>query len=386
MLYDHRGKKHHDFYNHLYISFLLSIFHIIITLLPATTNAFKVAVFGGSGFIGRRVCRDLVGAGCEVLCISRSPPRYNTNNNLQWVQYDMNSTTTTSMIKKHLVDIDAAISCVGNLQPSKEWKGLWGLGWNDDQLRYENGNVNEQICQLAKEAGAKRFVFVSVSYEVAKMLEGPVEGYMDGKRHAEHIACQLFGKENTIVVGPSLVYGGKRFPKLGKVYRALVESAPAKAYVRGNDLLRSISVGEDWVEKTIFSSPVIVDVVSRVLSAGAMGMISRDMVGPRQQGFFDTNGQPVTYDDVLYVDGTANIERVDELVKFVTNTNTPPPLPSDIISSNSSNNKSDDDNEPPFEGALIGKGPYLYPFPVIALFSYLFWAVATQQFVQVASS
>mmetsp|Transcript_7294 Transcript_7294/g.11491 ORF Transcript_7294/g.11491 Transcript_7294/m.11491 type:complete len:374 (-) Transcript_7294:22-1143(-) len=355
---------------------------IQLLLLPiiTTTNALKVAVFGGSGFIGRRVCRDLVVAGCDVLCISRSPPPTTTYSvkNFQWVQYNYNNTSTDDMLLINNT-IDAAISCVGNVRPSQKWKGLWGLGFDDDQLRYDNGDVNEQICHLTKKAGAKRFVYVSVSYEVAKMVEGPIVGYMDGKRNTEHVACQLFGNDNTIVVGPSLVYGGKRFPTIGKFYRALVESPPAQAYVRGNDWLRkkvSMSMQEDWVEKTIFSSPVDVNVVSRVLSAGAMGLITRDMMfgHPRRQGFYDTNGQPVTYDDVIYADGTAEIERVNQLVTF------PFIKTSNNIISNSNDNK----DGPPLEGALIGTRPYLYPFPVIAIFSYLFWAVATQQFVQIS--
>mmetsp|Transcript_1916 Transcript_1916/g.2661 ORF Transcript_1916/g.2661 Transcript_1916/m.2661 type:complete len:234 (+) Transcript_1916:49-750(+) len=186
----------------VYIRFLLGV--IVST---TTANALRVGVFGGSGFIGRRVCRDLVGAGCEVVCLSRSP-RPNSadwfqNTNVEWVQYNTSDADSLA--------IDAAVSCVGNLDPSKKWMGLWGLGWDDDIMWKENGEVNEQICRLAQKAGAKRFVFVSVSFEVAKMLEGPIVGYMNGKRNTEHVACELFGPDNTIVVGPSLE--ANDFPK-----------------------------------------------------------------------------------------------------------------------------------------------------------------------------
>mmetsp|Transcript_1916 Transcript_1916/g.2663 ORF Transcript_1916/g.2663 Transcript_1916/m.2663 type:complete len:106 (+) Transcript_1916:789-1106(+) len=105
-----------------------------------------------------------------------------------------------------------------------------------------------------------------------------------------------------------------------------------------------------------------------------MGLIPRDMVGSRRQGFYDTEGLPVTYDDVLYVDGTAEIERIDQLIQLAKNTPS-----SDVVISAFQNDE-------PFEGAFIGKRPYLYPLPVIATFSYLFWAVATQQFVQLSGT
>jgi len=355
---------------------MLSI-SLLLTSLSAI-NALKVAVFGGSGFVGRRVCSTLVGAGCDVVSISRSgaPPSYYTDGEewvdaVKWMKYNGDDDI-------QLPVVDAAVSCVGNVQPSSEWIQLFGLGFDNDKLRKENGYVNEKFCKMAKEAGAERFVYVSVSYEVAKALEGPIDGYLDGKRQTEHAACELFGAENTVVVGPSLIYGGKRFPKLGKLYRSFVESAPAKAYVGGNDFLRNLSVAplEDWVEKMLFSSPVDVDTVSRVISAGAMNMVKREMVGARRQEFYGTDGKSITVDDVLYVDGAKEIERIDKLVDV------PRPTSGNNLTKKSNNKKNKD--EPYAEGALIGKGPFLFPLPSIIAFAYIFWAVSTEQFVQVA--
>mmetsp|Transcript_37211 Transcript_37211/g.42473 ORF Transcript_37211/g.42473 Transcript_37211/m.42473 type:complete len:366 (-) Transcript_37211:127-1224(-) len=351
---------------------------IFLTFL-CITQALNVAVFGGSGFVGRRVCSTLVKTGCNVVSISRSgaPPSYYTNDEewakkVEWLKINDNED------KFELPSsIDAAVSCVGTVDPVDEWVQLFGLGFDNDKLRKENGDVNENFCKIAKEAGAKRFVFVSVSYEVAKALEGPIAGYLDGKRQAEHAAAELFGNENTVVVGPSLIYGGNRFPKLGKFYRSFVESAPAKAYVGGNDFLRSLSAAplEDWVEKMLFSSPIDVDTVSRVISAGALDMIERDMVGTRKQEFYGTNGKPVFYDDVLYLDGAKEIERIDKLVQVV---------PSEERTTKVSKKTTPPNkNQPYAEGALIGKKPYLFPIPAIGVFLYIFWAVATEQFVQV---
>ena len=398
------------------ISFMRRIIHV---------HSLTVAVFGGSGYIGRRVCRTLIESShtfqssttptptttvnsadetIHVISISRNgkPPSYYCNDedkwskSVDWRSFDLDkswedSSSSSSSDKNHqnldLPPIDAAISCIGNVQPSQEWVGFFGLNFNNDLLLHENGVINQRAIELAKAAGAKRFAFVSVSYESAKCLEGPIEGYLDGKRLAESTACEAFGEENTILVGPSLVYGGNRFPIFGKLYRSFVESPPAKAYVAGNDFLRNLSSApiEDWVEKMIFSSPVDVDTIARVLCAASVGLVNRDMVGSRRQDFYGIDGKPVLFPNALFVDGTSNIERVDSLVL-------PHLLGSVDMASTKYNTATKNtraskevqkEKEPIYEGALIGKKPYLYPFPVIFVLLLIFYSVATNQFVQV---
>ena len=357
-------------------------FVIFFCHLLRQSYGFKVAVFGGSGFIGRRICEVLIKSGdCEVCSISKSgkPPAYYCDNSwadkIEWISYDfakeMESPTEEENID--LGTIDAAISCVGNMNPCLEWKQLFGLGFNNDKLMVQNGEWNERICELSKNSGAQNFVFMSVNYETSKAFEGPIPRYIYGKRRAESKACELFGPDKTFVLGlPPIVYGGNRFKKLGDIFRQLVESSIAKRYVGTNDFLRSLSSApmEDWLEKMIFSSPVLVENVARVACICAFGNISKDIVGPRKQGFFDTDGKPVFYDDVVFIDGTDAIEELSSNDK-----NLPYPLEPE-----------QKDGAPDFEGALVGQHPWLYPIPVAGVFGTIFWAVATQQFVQVDSN
>ena len=409
--------------------YVVTFLYAFLVALPFC-RSLTIAVFGGSGFVGRRISENLVKAGHDVISISRSgkPPSYYCNDAVtadlvNWISYDLsqgvsgsgprsddesneNTNANENAIPFNLPKIDAAISCIGNVNPKPQWdkSTFFGLYWDDDRLYHENGILNEYAAKLAKKAGAERFVYISVSYEVAKMLEGPLVGYMDGKRHAEHVAYTLFGGDNNskngdddgaIVLGPSLVYGGMRFSQAGDIYRTLVKSFVAKAYIRSNEALRNLSSApmEDWVEKSLFSPPVNVDVVARVASAAALGLVKRDMVGERRQGFFNTDGKPVLYDDVVFVDGTHELERVDEIVKMNLNllqdsakqrqggalTSVPLLTFDDKKKKNTSSIK--DAQEPPFEGALVGKGPYLFPLPVVAFFSTILFFIANNPFV-----
>ena len=370
----------------------------LLTALLLLTNVYEgialtVAVFGGSGYVGRRICSTLVHNGHDVISISKSgqPPSYYCDEGdwvrkVDWRKHcivpdPIQNQEGVDDLGLKLPHIDAAISCIGNVDPAQEWDKLtfFGLAYDDELLYKENGLINECAIKIAKRFGAERFVFLSVSYEVAKMLEGPIDGYMKGKRHAEHVSSQIFGNDDTIVIGSSLIYGGKRFPTFGKIYSQITRLPVIKAYMNGMDSLRNLSSSpmEDWVERALLSPPVKVETIARVASASALGMVTKDLVGSRRQNFFDSNGKPVTYDDVVFVDGTLSIESMDKLLQSEE-------YAIEVRDSTRNLVQLQDTNEEPiWEGALIGKKPYLYPLPVIALFLSVFVLVSSQQVVSV---
>lgn len=133
------------------------------------------------------------------------------------------------------------------------------------------------------------------------------------------------------------------------------------------------------VQQQLFSSPIDVETVGSATAMAARGLVTRDLVNngePRKQGFFNTSGLPVEYDDILYLDGT------DEIEAMVGKLGRGKSLQTTTKASRSGSKT----GEPKWEGALIGKRPYLYPFPVAFVFLLIFWGIATEKFVTVAST
>lgn len=351
----------------------------LVLLGCSAASAMRVAVFGGSGFVGSRTCRTLTEAGCDVVSVSRrgGPPAWATPEpwaaDVEWLAWDAVSSTEAL---PELGDIDAAVSCVGNVRPAPAWAGFWGLHWDTDAMRRENGGVNERIVEVASSAGAERFVYISVDYNTAKTLEGPIEGYLDGKRAAESAVHSAFG-ERCLVVGPSLVCGGGRG---GDWLIPLLESGPVKAYAKGNAAIASLSSSalEDYVSKMALSPPIDVDVLARVVAAGALGTISTGLLPPRKQEFWTTQGKPAPVAEVPYVDGTVEIRRVAQEAA------TPDLLAAALPAGGGvrapravSAATATAEAAPPLEGALVGWKPLLYPWPVAIFFVSLFhWATS----------
>ncbi|VEU41629.1 unnamed protein product, partial [Pseudo-nitzschia multistriata] len=129
----------------------------------------------------------------------------------------------------------------------------------------------------------------------------------------------------------------------------------------------------------VFSSPIDVDAVGEIAAMAARGLVTRPIVNdgqPRKQDFFDTSGQPIEYENVLFLDGTHAIEAAIDHLRVSRG-----PQRREIRERNGEN-PSLAKALPRWEGALVGKRPYLFPVPVVAFFASFFWAVVTEQFVQ----
>ncbi len=261
-------------------------------------NKKMILVLGGSGYIGRRICKELIEATededtTRVVSISRNgkPPSWalslggndSWSAKVEWIQYEINSQSKDgeSALAETIESIcqenteTTIVGCIGNVNPTPSWEGLWGLAYDNERLYDENGKVYEALLNQTESLRTKgllsvdRCVLLSLDYTCQKCLEGPIDGYLNGKRLAERKLLEAVSNggnlndpsnlEKVVVVGlPNFVYGGKRFPTFGKIYRKIVESPIAKAYVGGNQAVRSLSAAnpEDWVEAMVRLSVV----------------------------------------------------------------------------------------------------------------------------------
>lgn len=275
-------------------------------------NKKMILVLGGSGYIGRRICKELVdatedGDSTKVVSISRNgkPPSWATSlggndswsEKVEWIQHEIGSesedgkpslTETLESICEENTET-TIVGCIGNVNPTPSWEGLWGLAYDNDLLFEENGKVYEAFLNQTESLRTKgllsvdRCVLLSLDYTCQKCLEGPIDGYLNGKRLAERKLLEAVTQQNggslkdpsnlekVVVVGlPNFVYGGKRFPTFGKIYRKIVESPIAKAYVGGNQAIRSLSAAnpEDWVEAMVRLNVCVVILIEVFMSHG----------------------------------------------------------------------------------------------------------------------
>ena len=358
----------------------------------------RVAVFGGSGFIGSRICGMLANAGCDVVSVSRSggPSDWASTQpwagRVRWLQADLASNDGDALPLGHL---DAAVSTIGNVRPAPDWEEFWGLHWDDAVTRAENGAVNERAAEAAARAGARRYVYISCSFNTAKAFEGPLEGYLDGKRAGEAAALHHFGdRDGALVVGPSLVYGGGRFKRAGALLASVLSSPPVRFYNASLSAIRGLSRSpnsEDWLSEVAFTPPLDVDVVARACAAGAVSATVGAELGPRRQDFYGFDGLPVRHAEVPFLDhpeipalaarwsaaalaaavaADASAGVAAAAVPSAAMEVAAPPAQS------ASRAKG-----PPFEGALVGAKPLLFPLPVAAFFAGLFGLIATGSLV-----
>mmetsp|Transcript_121498 Transcript_121498/g.222657 ORF Transcript_121498/g.222657 Transcript_121498/m.222657 type:complete len:443 (+) Transcript_121498:33-1361(+) len=328
----------------------------VVAQLPGSSKP-RLAVFGGRGFIGSRVCRTLIESGCEVVSISLSgmPPSWAKDEpwvqEVQWLSVDE--------ADKSLGALDSAISCVGNLRPNSNWTDFFGLRWDFPRMQRQNGDVNEQIAEAAKRAGAQRFTYVSVSSDVSYAYGGALMGYIKGKRQGEDAARRLFGDRATIV-GPSLVYGGGRFAAPGAVYEAITSSGPVKLLVNILRKLNAISLNpSDRINIIALSPPVDVDTAARAIAAGALGSTTLGFIN----GTADMKKVAAEDADADSLKAAATElarkRSPAQAVQLLAGAITGKPLPQDGAPS---------DLEAPFEGAFVGARPFLFPLPIALAF------------------
>lgn len=256
-------------------------------------DGLKVAVVGGTGFVGSRVCKILVGAGAEVTSLSRSAtiPQWAAAEtwpgSVKWNAVDL-LTADDAAIDSAMGSPDAVISCVGVVDSSPE------------VLRDGNGLANVNAFASAKRAGVRRAVYVSVASEVAACEDGwlpfakeEFSAYFAGKKTAEDAAAAAVGGDATklCILKPSFIYGGSRFevplpgkfvaPRVSSDYGYFVEEVLAFGPVQ------ALADAAPGLIKVALRPPVSVEAVATACAFAAQGELTRGQATRRAVGTLD---------------------------------------------------------------------------------------------------
>lgn len=153
----------------------------------------RLLVVGGSGFIGRSICRQAIADGHEVRSISRGgrpeAAAGHWADRVEWTSADLFSPHAW---RDRLRGVDAVIHSVG-ISSEKPREGV--------TFERLNGDGTIITALEAERAGVETFVFLSsaVNYPTAR------RAYLQSKRRAERAVENL--NFETVVLRPGPVYG-----------------------------------------------------------------------------------------------------------------------------------------------------------------------------------
>ena len=240
-------------------------------------NIQRVTVFGGTGFVGSRVCQALVEDYNNLVVTSVSssgviPQEYigqDWTNSVTWKQATLGTDDATH-IQAAANSPQAVISCVG------------AIGTNPTTLVQGNGAANVAAFQASAAAaedqgGLQRAVLVGVSANVADLpgtfgIPDFVASYVQGKQEAAAAALEAVNGDTTkcTVIQPSFIYGGDAFgiapPRVTTEYGSAVEQVLSWPIVTA--LANALPPG---LVKVALRPPVSVTAVAKACAAAAVG-------------------------------------------------------------------------------------------------------------------
>ena len=259
--------------------------------LPALV-ALNIAVVGGTGFVGSRVCAELVAKGATVTSLSKTgrAPTWALNqewaNQVTWVAVDLLG--DEAAIDAAMGSPDSVVSCVGVVDSDK------------DALRRGNGEANIKAFASAKRGGVKRATYIGVSSEVAACEEqwlpfakDEFSAYFAGKLQAEQAVADAVGGDATkfCVLRPSFIYGGEAFevPLPGKFVAPRVSAAYGSAVeeVLSIGAVQALADAAPGLIKVALRPPVSVDAVARACASAALGELATGDATRRAVGVLD---------------------------------------------------------------------------------------------------
>lgn len=178
---------------------------------PQTQIDLTVAIYGGNGFVGSNIAKELNSRGVRVVCLSRTGHKPSHLQSEEWSEQVRWSKGDASQASPDcLKQVDVVISTVGS-PPLPTF--------SDDAYQrqlFANGTCNTELIKTAADFGIKRLVLIGA--KVPWPMNRDSFAYAKGKRLAFDAAqefTRLSDQHCALVLQPGAITG-KRYTASGK--------------------------------------------------------------------------------------------------------------------------------------------------------------------------
>src|SRR5690554_4965244 len=163
----------------------------------------KICVLGGSGFLGKEICRLIVAMGHQAVSVSRGGRASLSDvsraepwvEGVEWVRSDiLNAAGEVDAWAGALVGCDALIHAVGIGQEEDAPSGQTFARLHRDSVA--------AAARAAAQAGVAKFVLISA----AQLPPGLPAGYLQSKRQGESLLQDI--DIPTVILRPSFIHDG----------------------------------------------------------------------------------------------------------------------------------------------------------------------------------
>ncbi|PJF17038.1 hypothetical protein PSACC_03151 [Paramicrosporidium saccamoebae] len=171
----------------------------------------KLLVLGGTGFVGRAVCREAVRRGWNVTSLSRRGVPESMDGLLEKVEWRTGSALDRKVYPELMSDRDYVVHCIGTLFESNPVYNLY----KKQPINYESSykalirDTLELAVESAASAKVKAFGYVSAA-RYGAIGKTVLPGYMEMKGQAEELLLKR-NEFRKVIMRPGFMYGSDRW-------------------------------------------------------------------------------------------------------------------------------------------------------------------------------
>ena len=205
----------------------------------------KIAITGGTGFVGNLLSREMIAKGHEVFIFTRRKPAKTLNANYVEINYQ-----NKEALKENLKGIEAIVHLAAAL-----------FARSRNEFFISNALSTKNLIEASSENNLKKFVYISSlaaggpcpsneNIRTEEMIDNPVSYYGKSKLAAENEVKKF--KSKYIILRPPIVYGPKDsgFSTIARYVKKGIMVSPSSnkskfSFIYLNDLVKAI-------EKAVF--------------------------------------------------------------------------------------------------------------------------------------